>query len=209
MTDERRIDRMAGCASLGKAMLSVGAVALVVLCLLNLNRCFYTTDRGDIYLQVRGTVKDLKNALDQYEADFNRFPLPTSSTPNLDLLLRSRGSILPVLLGEDAGGLNPKKIKFLDLPMARNRKNGLWQDGAGWVLSDLWGEPYYIVLDTNGDLEIANPEFGASTSDPKQAEFDLKHPQPARVPLTVAIYSSGPDRDPKTWKDNVCSWRSH
>lgn len=105
--------------------------------------------------------------------------------------------------------LNPREIKYAEFPTARNRKRGLWQDGEEWVLIDFWGEPYYIILDTNDDLEIANPEFGARASDPKQADFDLKHPQPKMLPLTTAIYSSGPDRDPKTWNDNICSWRPH
>ncbi len=34
MTDERRIDRMAGCACLGKGMIAAGAIALAIFCLL-------------------------------------------------------------------------------------------------------------------------------------------------------------------------------
>ncbi|MCX6851606.1 MAG: hypothetical protein NTY98_22115 [Verrucomicrobia bacterium] len=192
MTDERRTHRMAGCACLGKGLLAAGVLALAVLWL---NQGLFMTDQGGIHLLVRSAVKDLKNALDQYKADYNHFPLPASSAPNLDLSLRSRGPILPALLGEETGGLNPKKVKFLDLPMARNRKSGLWQDGAEWVLSDRWGEPYYIVLDTNKDGQIANPEVGSEHL-------------PAMLPVEIIIYSSGPDCDPKTWQDNVCSWRS-
>ena len=195
MTDERRIDRMAGCACFGKGLLAAGAIALAVFCLLNLNHCFYTTDRGDVYIQVRVVVKDLKNALDAYKLDYNRFPLPATSATNLDLSLRSRGPMLTSLLGEETGGFNPKQFKYIALPVARNRKDGLWQDGAEWVLSDRWGEPYYIVLDTNKDGRIANPEGGSEN-------------QPAMLQAEVLIYSSGPDRDPKTWHDNVCSWRS-
>ena len=195
MTDERRTNRMAGCCvSLGKCLLIAVAVVLAVLCFLNLNHCFHMTDKGGIYIQVRVIMKDLKIALDMYKLDYNRFPLPSTSATNLDFSFRSRGAMLTSLLGEDTGGLNPKKTKYIYLPQARNHKNGLWQDGAEWVLSDRWGEPYYIVLDTNGDGKISNLEFGA------------EH-QPATLPLKVLIYSSGPDRDPKTWKDNVCSWQ--
>ena len=63
------------------------------------------------------------------------------------------------------------------------------------VYQDRWGEPYYIVLDTNKDGVIGNPEV----KDELLSEI---------LPHRVLIYSSGPDRDPKTWKDNVCSWRS-
>ena len=195
MTDERRIDRMAGCACFGKGLLAVGAIALAVFFLFHLNHCFYTTDRGGIHLQVRITVIDLKIALDAYKLDYNRFPLPATSATNLDTSLRSRGPMLTSLLGEETGGFNPKQIKYIMLPMAKNRKDGLWQDGAEWVLSDRWGEPYYIVLDTSKDGRIANPEVRSD------------HP-PAMLQAEVLIYSSGPDRDPKTWEDNMCSWRS-
>lgn len=195
MTDERRTNRMAGCASLGRGMLAVGAVVLAVFCFLNLEHCFFIRDTSGFKSRVRRSVRDLEMALGLYKADYNCFPPPATSDPNLDLALRSRGPMLQALIDGDAGGLSPRKIKYLDLPMARNHKNGLWQDGAEWVLSDLWGEPYYIVLDTNGDGKIANPEFGA------------EH-QPATLPVRVLIYSSGPDRDPKTWEDNVCSWRT-
>ena len=63
--------------------------------------------------------------------------------------------MLTALIGKKAQ-FNPKTIKFINLPAAQDCKDGLWQEGAEWVL----------------------------------------------------IYSSGPDRDPKTWVDNVCSWRS-
>jgi len=76
-----------------------------------------------------------------------------------------------------------------------DHKNGLWQDGEEWVLSDLWGEPYYIVLDTNEDNMIANPNLGAAKS-------------LSQIPARIIIYSSGKDRDPKTWHDNICSWRN-
>ncbi len=195
MTDEQRTNRKAGCACLGKGMLAAGLIALAVLWL---NQDLFMTDQGCGHskLRVRGIVMDLKIALEVYKADYNHFPLPASSAPNLDLSLRSRGPILPALLGEETGGLNPKKIKYMDLPMARNRKFGLWQDDAEWVLSDLWGEPFYIILDTNKDDMVANPEVGSEHL-------------PAMLPVEVIIYSSGPDRDPKTWRDNVCSWRPH
>ncbi len=195
MTDEQRTHRLAGCASFGKGLLAVGAIALAVFFLLHLNHCFYTTDRGGIHLQVRITVIDLKIALDAYKLDYNRFPLPATSATNLDLSLRSRGPMLTSLLGEETGGFNPKQIKYIMLPMAKNRKDGLWQDGAEWVLSDRWGEPYYILLDTNKDGVIGDPEV-------KEEHLSTILQQ------RVLIYSSGPDRDPKTWEDNVCSWRS-
>lgn len=139
-------------------------------------------------------IKQLKEGITAFEIDSAHFPIPKSDWHGPDVSLRTRGPIVPALLGQDAT-LNPKDVKFIDFPNAVAHKNGLWQDGAEWVLSDRWGEPYYIVLDTNKDGRIANPEGGSEN-------------QPAMLLAEVLIYSSGPDRDPKTWHDNVCSWRS-
>lgn len=196
MADERRIDRMAGCSRLGKSVLGVAVAVLAVYGALNLNQCLYTTDCGSFGLQVRQTIMDLKIAIECYDVDFNRFPIPESESRGPDdLSIRSRGPILPTLNTGDAVPISPRKLKYIDLPQAPNHKNGLWQDGEEWVLSDRWGEPYYIVLDTNKDGVIGNPEV----KDELLSEI---------LPHRVLIYSSGPDRDPKTWKDNVCSWRS-
>ncbi|MFZ2278641.1 MAG: hypothetical protein WAW39_12615 [Prosthecobacter sp.] len=121
--------------------------------------------------------------------------------------------MLPILIGNESvpqnvPSMNPKDIVYLSLPQAQDRKNGLWHDGSEWVLSDLWGEPYYVVLDTNGDGSLAKPEFGADQSDAEYERRCRMLPPPATLPLKVLIYSSGPDRDPKTWKDNVCSWQA-
>ncbi|MBN8422469.1 MAG: hypothetical protein J0L73_26375 [Verrucomicrobia bacterium] len=142
----------------------------------------------------RLAVKDLKYSILTYQEEYKHFPVVESGTLGSDLLIRSRGMMLQALCGQKAGGLNPKEIKFIDLPVAKNRIRGVWLNGEESVLHDTWGEPFYIILDTNGDGKTANPEFGA------------EHP-PETLPLKVLIYSSGPDRDPKTWKDNVCSWR--
>ena len=164
-------------------------------------------DKGHKKLQPGTILKDIKYALLSYELDYRHFPLPAPERHGADVSLRSRGPMLSVLMGEDAT-LNPSGIKFIDFPAAKNRKDGLWKDGAEKVLSDLWGDPYYIVLDTNKDGLIANPEFGADQSDAEYAKRCRTNPPPATLPLKVLIFSSGPDRDPKTWKDNVCSWRT-
>ena len=168
-------------------------IGLLLVALPGLTSCFKVLHITTVS-STASAIKQLKIGITAFEIDSAHFPIPESDWHGPDVSLRTRGPIVPALLGQDAM-LNPKDIKFIDFPNAVARKDGLWQDGAEWVLSDRWGEPYYIILDTNGDGKIANPEFGA------------EH-QPATLPLRVLIYSSGPDRDPKTWKDNVCSWRS-
>jgi hypothetical protein len=168
---------------------------------------FISLPRGP-KLQPRAVIKDLQVAISSYQVDYNRFPIPESDASRLDISIRSRGPILPALMGKESTALNPRNIKFIDLPKAQDRKFGLWQDGSEWVLSDLWGEPYYIVFDTNKDGKIANPEYGADQSDAQYAKLCRVNPPPATLPLSVLVYSSGSDRDPKTWHDNICNWRS-
>lgn len=161
----------------------------------------------NVPIQTSTVLKDLAYAISAFELDSAHFPIPESDWNGPDVSLRTRGRIVPALLGNDTS-LNPKNIKFIDYPEAKDHKDGLWQDGTEWVLSDRWGEPYYVVLDTNKDTEIANPEFEEDPSDPAQVKRHQENPPPKMLPKRVLIYSSGPDRDAKTWKDNICSWRT-
>ncbi|MBL9179417.1 MAG: hypothetical protein JNM65_15240 [Verrucomicrobiaceae bacterium] len=207
MTDERRIDRMGGCACMGKLMLGIAGLGL--LCLIGFQKCSPSEDWPDgKWVQTKHLLKDLRTAIATFKIEYNHLPITGANSINSDLSLRSRGTMLPALIGLKVGELNPKEIKFIDLPPARERKRGLWQDGNEWVLSDPWGETYYIVIDTNGDSKLTNPEFGADQSDPKYAAKCRYIPPPSTLPASVIVYSSGPDRDPKTWNDNICSWRN-
>lgn len=150
--------------------------------------------RGHKKLLPQTILKDIQVAITSYETDYGHFPIPESDWHGPDVSIRTRGPMLTALSGSNTT-LNPREIKFIDFPAAKNRKDGLWQDGAEWVLSDLWGEPYYIVLDTNKDDWVANPEPATKYI-------------PVMLPVNIIIYSSGPDRDPKTWQDNVCSWHT-
>lgn len=177
--------------------------------LMNMHQSSFPPASGHLYLSVKNVIAELRAALRCYEADFHSFPIQENGKSTEDIVTRSRGILLQVLQGENISMLNPREVRYAEFPTAQEHKRGLWQDGTEWVLSDHWGEPFYIILDTNKDDQVPNPEFGASTSDPKQAEFGRKYPPPEKLPLMIAIYSSGPDRDPKTWEDNVCSWRPH
>ena len=165
-------------------------------------------------LQSKAVINDLRQAILEYQVDFNRYPIPSSVLSTLsgkDISMRSRGEMLPMLIGNENAPqgvrMNPKDVIYIRLPKARNRMSGTWQDGDEWVLSDPWGEPYYIVLNPRDDHQTANPEFDADQSDPEYAKLCRASPPPATLPLEILVYSSGPDRDPKTWQDNICSWR--
>ena len=99
---------------------------------------------------------------------------------------------------------NPKDIKFIDLPIAKNGKFGLVNAQPPYKLVDLWGTPYYVLLDTNGDKQVMNPDL--KNSDPTIAQNPTS-PPPQQLPAEIAVYSYGKDRVAQT-KDDVVSWRS-
>lgn len=151
----------------------------------------------------------IPKSMEAYRAEYGHWPSVPAITSKDDASCRSRGDFIACLLGEEETQ-NPRKIRFLDFHLARNgNSNGLvdayTESGTNpepAKIIDLWGEPFYIILDTNNDDEIANPEAG------RQIGWFNKPVAPATLRLPAIIYSSGPDRDPKTWHDNLCSWRS-
>lgn len=135
------------------------------------------------HLKTLAVMKDVEVACRHYRVEYDGFPVaPADAT--LDTEIRSTGDFIQGLLGS-----NPRQIKFVDLPEGRGGKFGLVESGTVVTLVDLWGEPYYLILDTNEDGKVRNPEGGA----------DMRE--------SMILYSAGPDRDPKTWADNIKSWR--
>ena len=97
-------------------------------------------------------------------------------------------------MAED-GEYNPRRIRFLDRPPARQGKSGYLVDETGvpkWV--DPQGKPYRIIIDYDGDGEIKSPH---STGKP-----DLDN-----ISAGVIIWSVGMDGNIDTWEDNVTSWQ--
>jgi hypothetical protein len=160
---------------------------------------------GTISVNVRtkATMKDLQVSLKHFKAEYGELPIK----PDESQMARTEGTLLLALLAEKAAA-NPRGIKFIDLPVAQDGKFGLTgYDGSGEeasediALVEPWGERYYLLLESTGDNRIPNPERlpGATGKATQHA--------PESIPAFSAIFSSGPDKDPKTWDDNVCSWR--
>lgn len=173
-------------------------------------------------LQVQTVIKDLRIAITSYQVEYNRYPVNSSL-----LSSASSGADIPAIMTDEntgivsalmstssssgssggSGGttnLNPKDIKFIDLPIAKNGKFGLVNAQPPYKLVDLWGTPYYVLLDTNGDKQVMNPDL--NNSDPTISQ-NTTSPPPKNLPTEVAVYSWGLDKMPTT-KDDVVSWRS-
>ena len=151
-------------------------------------------------------IKDLQVGIKGYLTEYNHYP---SRTTDNDVEVKTDGSggdtpLIAVLLASDSQTeLNGRGIKFVDLPIGKNGRGGLiGQSADDYQLLDEWGEPYTVIMDTDSDEKVANPDTGNEDSSiSSEASPDL--------PMGVAIYSLGPDGPKKKTfgKKAVTSWR--
>jgi prepilin-type N-terminal cleavage/methylation domain-containing protein len=175
-------------------------------------------------LQVQTVIKDLRIAIGSYQVEYNRYPVDPSLLSGSDgqdapeLQTNEQSGIITALTaitsssgGSSGGGgggsgsvnLNPKDLKFIDLPMAKNGVFGLVNAAPPFKLVDLRGNTYRVLLDTNGDKQVPNPDLKNSDS---KISANPNSPAPQNLPTEIAIYSWGFDKQPFT-KDDIASWR--
>ncbi len=149
-------------------------------------------------------MKDIRIALESYRVEYGHFPGQAIQVHASDVRVTTVGPLVDCLMGEKSEW-NPKAIRFVEFPDARGGKFG-YLPAVGDLPSqvvDLWGQPYVILLDTDGDQRIRNPD--ATNSD--TALFLMPtSPPPAFLPLETAVYSFGKDQAGSTG-DDIVSWR--
>ncbi|MCX6857894.1 MAG: prepilin-type N-terminal cleavage/methylation domain-containing protein [Verrucomicrobia bacterium] len=164
-------------------------------------------------LRIKATMKDIQVAISHYRTEYNRFPLTLTGASGGDdtapILTSGQTNIINVLMARtdpnQTPNLNARNIKFIDLPFAKNAQTFGVIDpsgGAGTTplqLVDIWGMPYKIMLDTNYDNRITNPD--ASNVDQK-----ISARAPKFLSTSTAVQSYGPDKIANT-KDDIASWR--
>ncbi len=160
-------------------------------------------------LKVRTVSMELKNSIEQFQVDYGRWPIDSSvnaanGEDAAELLTDGTNSLVDTLMGipPASGGavdLNPKRTPFASFPPANNGHHGLVGAARPFKLADMYGQPYHILLDTNGDNQVKNPDV--INTDPK-----ISTNQAAHVVAKVAVYSSGKDQILRT-SDDVTSWR--
>ncbi|WP_395737492.1 type II secretion system protein [Prosthecobacter sp.] len=174
-------------------------------------------------VQVQTVIKDLRLAIGSYQVEYNRYPvnssLLSSASSGQDIqaiptdensgIVGALSTISASSSSGSSGGsatqnLNPKDIKFIDLPIAKNGMFGLVNAQPPYKLVDLWGTVYYVLLDTNGDKQVANPDL--NNSDPRISSNAIS-PPPKMLPVEIAVYSWGQDKQQQT-EDDVVSWRN-
>jgi prepilin-type N-terminal cleavage/methylation domain-containing protein len=150
-------------------------------------------------VKVQATIKDLQVAIKGYQTEYNRFPVKQAGGQDANIATDDSTSLISVLMGENEDDLNPREIVFIELPIAKNGAGGLTGDEGAYSLTDGWGEPFQVTLDTDYDNRIANPDV-------QNDDSTISGDAPARLPMGVAIYSKGKDKKEGT-QDDVVSWR--
>jgi hypothetical protein len=153
-------------------------------------------------MRIQTEMRSVATAIGQYHTEYNRFPVAPNSGDTADMPAfptDSSSALLDALLGSSPE-LNPRQIKFVDLPTTKDGRFGLVTGSGNTEWVDFWGTPYAVILDTNYDGKIANPD--SENADPK-----IKAAALPELQAQILIYSCGPDKEAHT-KDDVVSWRT-
>lgn len=149
------------------------------------------------------TAYNLKNAISAYFTEYRKYPVESGNS-NEERAIRSDHSLMDILLGADSqkrGGkaLNPRGIAFYTDKAAKPAGNGKYRkgvtlqaDGSG-ELWDPWGEYYYVRMDLDYNSRVSKPNWDNSGGS------DV-------LPESILVWSSGPDKQESTGKDNVKTW---
>lgn len=170
--------------------LVIGVVGFVILFLVPAG----TSRRriGGRSLQAKAQMQGIGLAVKAYQIEYSRLPAfedpppPKDNTQGYDTTREQGRRLVDILTAKDVSK-NPRQIPFYEPPPFKKGGGGYSPTGG---LVDVWGSKgYIIILDYDGDGQIADPEHPGST-----------------ISAAVLVYSAGPDLDSSTWKDNLKSW---
>lgn len=147
-------------------------------------------------------IKDLQVGVKGYLTEYNHYP--TESVDDDEELQTDEGELLAILLASSSQTqMNGRGIKFVDLPIAKNGRGGLvGETEDDYQLFDEWGKPYTVIMDSNGDEKVKNPDTENEDSRISSDASEL-------LPVGVAIYSLGENGLKKSnlTKSVITSWR--
>ncbi|TLD69893.1 hypothetical protein FEM03_14240 [Phragmitibacter flavus] len=137
-------------------------------------------------------MKALEIAINGYQVEYNLPPGALQSPSSETTPARSQGPLIQSLMAQNKID-NPRNIIFFEPNIRKGNSSGLIPDHQPASFVDSWGQPYYILVDSDADQQIPNPDPSPKKSSPV-------------LNSKTIIYSSGPDQDPLTWDDNITSW---
>lgn len=153
------------------------------------NRCF---DCNSGRARSQATASSIINAVESYQSDLGRMPVPDGVVPAKggSLLVSNQPAGVEFLrmLHSD----NLRSVQYFKSREARSKKDGLvyTNDGRIEALYDRWGNPFHILIDTQGNGVLV-AKRGKKT-------------ETVRDRLCI-VFSAGADRNLGT-ADDVRSW---
>ncbi len=175
----------------------IGIIAVLASLAFSVSRSVIANSRK---VQTKAVLTDVQTAVNSYFTERHRMPLADAGEE--PLRMNQGNDLVAILLGDVSGPgtPNPAGTPFLQAHPAKRGRGGLIDnDGAPPSLVDLWGNPYYIVMDTNLDARVPNP-------DRQNRDADIAADAPAHLRTRVAVFSAGPDGEKGT-RDDIVSWR--
>ncbi len=185
----------------------IARVCLVILIVWLLFVCFVSTLGGFKVLKMRPAATARKmcvecaGAITSFYSDYNHLPLPLLSNSADWAGTLDEPGLLSCLSGDSN---NPRKLNYIDGLRTAQLVDGQYINGIHFgddpdhtTLTDPWGHPYRILMDTDDDGAILNPATSALPN--------VHLPKQIRGKRAI-IWSAGPDGDFNTWADNPQSW---
>lgn len=115
---------------------------------------------------------ELAYSIDYCYAENAKFPVATHSSADWSGNTFANPEFLAVLNGKEDQSLNPKKHDYLDgFRLAKNGPDGKivsgldYSDPSNPKLIDPWGQPYFVLMDTNEDGKITLPFANGKSAD--------------------------------------------
>jgi len=117
------------------------------------------------------TATQLENAFRQFYGEYSSLPDPGSPKHSHDLVVNTAEPdgqvLLSMLMGNESGTAiqNSKNLQFFNGRPGKGGKNGLITLSSGLSeLRDPWGNPYYVVIDYDGDESLQAPANSGDTA---------------------------------------------
>lgn len=152
--------------------------------------------------RAENTALNLKNAINAYVTEYRKLPTRKSSQTETELL--SDETLMNVLCASPSetgeGGLSPRSVVFYSDRTAKPMGDGKYHSGifidadGNASLTDPWGEPYRVLLDTGNRGRLKKPAWDQSTGSYEISE-------------SILVWSTGPDGENESKaNDNIKTW---
>jgi len=160
---------------------------------------YRSSKHRELLARERGQVRYLAQAISGWVSDHDWVPWAVSSEKGQDCKsdTSAEEALVALLRGIDLVGSSRGYNYLPELPDAKiiqgRPVGGYFRASEDELaLHDSWGRYYQILLDHDNDDRVRDP------SRPGENEW---------IESKFLVWSAGPDGNPDTWDDNICSWK--